>query len=71
MAASNTWGWLINLLAVILRPLLAAISPLIKELFEDSLNKLLKAARGTPNPIDDYFVEFLFTVLGMPIPPAE
>jgi len=67
MAAKN-WGWVISLLQIILKPLLKAISPLIKELFEDSLHKLLDKARGTENPIDDLFVEFLFTVLDMPIP---
>jgi len=71
MASSRNWGWLIKLLQIVLAPLLVAITPLIKELFEDSLEKLLKAARGTENPIDDFFVEFLFNVLGVPIPPEE
>jgi len=69
MATSRNWGWLIKLLQIILAPLLLAITPLIRDLFQDSLGKLLKAARATENPIDDFFVEFLYNVLGVPIPP--
>jgi len=69
MATSRNWGWLIKLLQIILAPLLLAITPLIRDLFEDSLYKLLEKARATENPIDDYFVEFLFNILSVPIPP--
>jgi len=69
MATSRNWSWLIRLLQIVLAPLLVAITPLIRDLFQDSLEKLLKAARGTENPIDDFFVEFLYNVLGVPIPP--
>jgi len=69
MASSRNWGWLIKLLQILLAPLLLAITPLIKDLFEDSLKKLLEKARATDNPIDDFFVEFLFNVLSVPIPP--
>ena len=68
MASAKSWGWLITILKIVLGPLLAAITPLIKNLFEDSMEKLLKAARATENPIDDLFVEFLFNILGIPIP---
>jgi len=70
MAAKN-WGWVIRLLQIILAPLLAAVTPLIKDLFEDSLHKLLDKARSTENPIDDLFVEMLFNILDLPIPPEE
>ena len=69
MATSRNWSWLIRLLQIILAPLLLAITPLIRDLFEDSLYKLLEKARATENPIDDYFVEFLFNILSVPIPP--
>jgi len=68
MASSRNWGWLVTLIGLILKPLLKAISPLIKDLFEDSLYKLLEKARATENPIDDYFVEFLFDILDVEIP---
>lgn len=70
MAARN-WGWVIKLIQILLAPLLLAITPLIKDLFEDSLDKLLAKARSTENPIDDLFVEFLFNLLDKPIPPDE
>lgn len=71
MASARNWGWVIGLLQIILKPLLNAITPLIKDLFEDSLDKLLEKARETDNPIDDLFVEFLFNILDMPIPPED
>ena len=71
MAKGNTWKWLLSLLAVILKPILSAITPLIKELFEDSLNKLLEKARATENPVDDYFVELLFNIVDLEIPEEE
>lgn len=70
MAARN-WGWLISILQIILKPLLNALTPLIRELFEDSLHKLLDKARSTDNPIDDLFVEFLFKILDMSIPDPQ
>lgn len=71
MAQGKTWNWVLRVLQIILAPLLAAITPLIRELFEDSLDKLLVAARKTDNPIDDLFVEFLFRILDKPIPADE
>ena len=71
MATARNWSWVIKLLQIVLAPLLLAITPLIRDLFEDSLDKLLKKARETDNPIDDLFVEFLFNILDMPIPPEE
>jgi len=71
MATARNWGWVVNLLQIILKPLLNAISPLIKELFEDSMVKLLEKARATENPIDDLFVEFLFRILDLEIPERD
>jgi len=47
------------------------ITPMIADLLEDSLGKLLEKARETENPIDDIFVEFLFRVLEIEIPDGE
>lgn len=71
MASARNWSWVIRILQIVLAPLLAAITPLIKDLFEDSMIKLLEKARSTDNPIDDLFVEFLFDILDLPIPPEE
>lgn len=71
MASAKTWGWVLRIIGVILSPLLKAISPLIKDALEDGMNKLLEKARETENPIDDLFVEFLFRILRLDIPPEE
>jgi len=68
VASARTWSGILRVVAAILGPLLKIISPMIKDLFEDSLNKLLVKARATENPIDDLFVEFLFQLLGLDIP---
>lgn len=69
--ASRNWGWLVSIIQIVLRALLPALTPLIKEKYEEALLKLLTLARGTDNPIDDLFVEFLFNILDMPIPAEE
>ena len=71
MARARNWGWVIGLLQIVLKPLLNAVTPLIKDLFEDSLHKLLDKARETDNPIDDLFVEMLFDILNLPVPEEE
>lgn len=71
MASGKTWGAILRIIAIILSPLLKAISPLIKDALEDGMIKLLEKARATENPIDDYFVEFLFRILRIDIPEEE
>lgn len=66
--AGTSVGVIVRIVSLVLRPLLSIISPMIKDLLADSLGKLLEKARGTENPIDDIFVEFLFKVLGIDIP---
>jgi len=66
--AGTSVGLIVRIVSLVLRPLLNIISPMISDLLEDSLGKLLEKARGTENPIDDIFVEFLFKVLGIEIP---
>jgi len=68
MAGARNWNWVITLLQILLRPLLNAITPLIRDLYEDNMIKLLDKARSTENPIDDLFVEFLFNILDLEIP---
>ena len=66
--AGTSVGLIVRIVSLVLRPLLNIISPMISDLLEDSLGKLLEKARGTENPIDDIFVEFLFKVLEIEIP---
>ena len=67
--ARTSVGFIVRIVSLVLRPLLEVITPMIADLLEDSLGKLLEKARETDNPIDDIFVEFLFRVLEIDIPP--
>jgi len=69
--AGTSVGVIARIVSLVLRPLLEIISPMISDLLEDSLGKLLDKARETENPIDDIFVEFLFKVLDIEIPEEE
>lgn len=66
--AGTSVGVIARIVALVLRPLISIITPMIKDLLEDSLGKLLGKARETDNPIDDIFVEFLFKILDLDIP---
>ena len=68
MASAKTWGWILRIIGIVLGPLLRSITPIIKDALEDGMIKLLEKARATENPIDDYFVEFLFNILDIEIP---
>ena len=69
MASARTWGAILRIISIILGPLLKAISPIIKDALEDGMVKLMIKARGTENPIDDLFMEFVFRILNLDIPP--
>ena len=69
--AGKSVGVIVKIVALVLRPLLDIITPMISDLLEDSLIKLLEKARATENPIDDIFVEFLFKILDLEIPEEE
>jgi len=69
--AGTSVGFIVRIVSLVLRPLLEVITPMISDLLEESLGKLLDKARETPNPIDDIFVEFLFKVLDIEIPEEE
>jgi len=69
--AGTSVGFIVRIVSLVLRPLLQVITPMIADLLEDSLGKLLEKARETENPIDDIFVEFLFRVLDIEIPEGE
>jgi hypothetical protein len=69
--ARTSVGFIVRIVSLVLRPLLSVITPMIAELLETSLGKLLEKARETDNPIDDIFVEFLFRVLDIEIPEGE
>jgi len=66
--AGKSVGVIVRIVALVLSPLLKIISPMLMDLIEDSMRKLLDKARATENPIDDIFVEFLFRILSLDIP---
>jgi hypothetical protein len=63
---AKTWEGLLRILALILGPLLNALTPTIRELLGDALRKVYAKALATPNPVDDYLVGFLLDVLQVP-----
>lgn len=71
MATAKSVSGIVRLLQILLAPLLAVVTPLIKDYLEDLMVKLLEKARATENPLDDMFVEFLFRLLSIPIPEEE
>ncbi len=62
------WTWLINLLVAVLAPVVAVLTKGIREELIKFLTDLYKKAEETPNPWDDFVVEFFLRVLGAPIP---
>lgn len=71
MATAKSVSGIVRILQILLAPLLAVVTPLIKDYLEDLMVKLLEKARATENPLDDMFVEFLFRLLSIPIPEEE
>lgn len=66
--AANTRRGVMGFIALLLRPLLKAITPMIADLVEENLIKLYHKAEATENPIDDLFVEFLLNILDIDVP---
>ena len=66
--ATITSKGVMGFIALLLRPLLKALTPMIADLVEDSLIKLYKKAEATENPIDDLFVGFLLDILDIDVP---
>jgi len=64
------WGWLINLIASALGPIIGVLTPAIKTALTDFLSKLYLDALKTPNPWDDFAVGVLLDILGIPKPVA-
>lgn len=66
--ASRSVSGIVRIIQIILAPVLAVVTPMIKDYLEELLIKLLEKARATENPLDDMFVEFLFRLLSIEIP---
>lgn len=66
--AQVTSKGVLGFIALLLGPLIRALTPMIKDLLEDNLIKLWKRAEATENPIDDLFVGFLLDILDIDMP---
>lgn len=66
--AQVTRKGVMGLIALLLRPILKAVTPMLKDLVEDNLIKLYNKAVATENPIDDLFMEFLLNILDIDVP---
>jgi len=69
MASARTWKGILWIIGGILKAILISVTPMIKEALQEGMVKLLEKARDTENPIDDLFVELLFKILDIDIPP--
>lgn len=63
----NTWKNILKIVATFLRPLFGLASPMIRKALDTFLTSWYKKALATPNPADDYLVEFIANVLGINI----
>lgn len=62
------WTWIINLIVTVLKPIVAIVTPIIREELEKALLKLYAKAEATDNPWDDFLVEVLLKLLGIEVP---
>jgi len=61
-------GWLINLIVLILKVILAAVTPILRDALEEFLIQKYLDALQTENPYDELLFEFLLRILSIPIP---
>jgi hypothetical protein len=63
-----TFKWIIRLTQGVLGPLLTLLTPQIRSLMEDWLQKIWAKAAATDNGFDDMVVGFLFDILDIERP---
>lgn len=66
--AQVTSKGVLGLVALLLKPMMSVLSPMIRDLVDESLLKLYAKAQATENPIDDLFVGFLLDILDIDVP---
>lgn len=57
------WSWLVSILVLILKPIVNALTPIIREEIEKAVKAWYPKALATPNPWDDFLVAFLAKIL--------
>ena len=65
------WSWIVNLIVTVLKPIVGIVTPIIREELEKALLKLYAKAEASDNPWDDFLVEILLKILGIPVPEGE
>jgi len=57
------WQWLISIIVIVLKPIVNALTPIIREEIEKAVKVWYPKALATPNPWDDFLVGFLAKIL--------
>ncbi len=60
-----TWTWLVPFLVAVLKPVVKAITPMIREEIEKAVRAWYPKALASPNPWDDFLVSFLADILNI------
>ncbi len=63
-----SWGWIIQLLVTVLKPILGLLTPMIRTEMEKLVLKLYQHAEETPNPWDNFLADFLMAILDIEKP---
>jgi len=58
-----SWNWIVSILVLILKPVVNALTPIIREEIEKAVKAWYPKALATPNPWDDFLVGFLAKIL--------
>lgn len=66
-AATKVTG-ILSIVINILRPIIAVLTPKLRELLSDVLIKFYNDAKETDNPWDDFLAQVFLQLLGIPIP---
>jgi len=58
-----SWSWLVPVIVMVLKPIIKALTPFIREEIEKAIKAWYPKAVATPNPWDDFLVGFLAEIL--------
>ena len=59
---------ILSIIISILRPIIAVLTPTIRDMLHDTLIDFYNKAKATENPWDDFLAEILLRLLGIDIP---
>ena len=64
----TTFTWIINLIVAVLKPIMAVLTPMLRDALQEALLNFYHQAEASSSPWDDFLAEFLLKILGIPIP---